>query len=93
MIEDHLSIEWYGYLAAFLTTVAFIPQLYKIWATKSSKDISRITLIVFIIGLISWIIYGYFINSIPIMVANIITLILNVSILCLNYVFSEKTNN
>ena len=76
-------IDVFGFLAALLTTMAFLPQLYKTWQTKSADDVSLIMLILFITGLICWIIYGLKINSIPILVANIITFIFNLSILIL----------
>tara|TARA_Y100001968_G_scaffold92197_1_gene82900 strand:- start:111 stop:386 length:276 start_codon:yes stop_codon:yes gene_type:complete len=82
-------IDLFGFLAAFLTTVAFLPQLYKIWKTKSADDVSLIMLIIFIIGLICWIIYGLNIDSIPILVANIITFIFNFSILILKITYSK----
>ena len=82
-------IDLFGFLAALLTTIAFLPQLYKTWQTKSADDVSLIMLILFITGLISWIIYGYKINSIPILVANIMTLIFNFSILILKITYSK----
>ncbi len=83
-------IDFFGFLAALLTTIAFLPQLYKTWRTKSAGDVSLIMLILFIIGLICWIIYGIKINSIPILVANVITLIFNFSILILKIKYREK---
>ena len=83
-------IDLFGFLAALLTTIAFLPQLYKTWQTKSADDVSLIMLILFITGLISWIIYGYKINSIPILVANIMTLIFNFSILILKITYSKQ---
>ena len=83
-------IEFFGFLAAFLTTIAFLPQLYKTWKTKSADDVSLIMLILFIIGLICWIIYGLKINSLPILVANIITFIFNFSILILKIAYSKN---
>ena len=83
-------IEFYGFIAAFLTTIAFLPQLYKTWKTKSADDVSLIMLILFITGLTCWIIYGIQINSIPILVANIITFILNFSILILKITLRGK---
>ena len=82
-------IDFFGFLAALLTTIAFLPQLYKTWRTKSAGDVSLIMLILFIIGLICWIIYGIKINSIPILVANVITLIFNFSILILKIKYRE----
>ena len=79
--------DLFGFLAALLTTMAFVPQLYKTWQTKSAEDVSLIMLILFITGLICWIIYGFKINSIPILVANIVTFIFNFSILILKITY------
>ena len=83
-------IDLFGPLAALLTTIAFLPQVYKTWNTKSADDVSLITLILFITGLICWIIYGLKINSIPILVANIITFIFNFAILILKITYSKN---
>ena len=82
-------IDLFGFSAASLTTIAFLPQLYKTWKTKSAEDVSLITLILFLTGLICWIIYGLKINSIPILVANVITFIFNFSILILKITYSN----
>ena len=84
-------IDFFGFSAALLTTIAFLPQLYKTWKTKSAGDVSLVMLILFITGLIFWIIYGIKIHSIPILVANIITFIFNCSILILKITYREKT--
>jgi len=75
-----MNIDIFGYLAAILTTAAFLPQLIKTLKTKKADDVSLTTLIMFIIGVLSWIIYGYKISSTPILIANLITLILNLLI-------------
>tara|TARA_Y100000589_G_scaffold193193_1_gene182856 strand:- start:132 stop:398 length:267 start_codon:yes stop_codon:yes gene_type:complete len=85
-----LNIEFFGYFAAILTTLAFLPQLIKTLKTKKAEDVSLITLIMFITGLLSWIIYGYKIESTPILVANIITFVLNLLILIFKISFSKK---
>ena len=87
---NSLNIEVFGYLAAFLTTVAFLPQLIKTLKTKKAEDVSSITLIMFICGVGSWIIYGYKISSSPILIANIITFILNLFILISKLYYSKK---
>ena len=76
-----MNVEIFGYFAAILTTAAFLPQLIKTIKTKKATDISLTTLVMFIIGVLSWIIYGYKISSTPILIANAITLILNLLIL------------
>ena len=83
-------IDLFGFSAALLTTTAFLPQLYKTWQTKTAEDVSLVMLILFITGLICWIIYGLKINSIPILTANIITFIFNFSILILKITYSKS---
>ena len=85
-----MTIEIFGYIAAILTTAAFLPQLIKTLKTKKADDVSLITLIMFIIGVLCWIIYGYNISSIPILIANLITLILNLLILISKIYFSKS---
>ena len=87
----NLNIEFFGYFAAILTTLAFLPQLIKTLKTKKAEDVSLITLIMFLTGVLSWIIYGYKISSTPILLANIITFILNLLILIFKISF-EKNN-
>ena len=76
-----INIEFFGYFAAILTTAAFLPQLIKTLKTKKAEDVSLATLIMFMSGVGFWIIYGYKISSLPILLANIITFILNFFIL------------
>jgi len=83
-------IDLFGFSAAFLTTIAFLPQLYKTWQTKSAEDVSLIMLILFITGLICWIIYGSKIHSTPILVANVVTFIFNFSILILKISYRKS---
>ena len=85
-----INIEFFGYFAAVLTTLAFLPQLIKTLKTRKAEDVSLITLIMFLTGVLSWIIYGYKISSTPILIANIITFILNLLILIFKISFSKK---
>ena len=87
---NFLKIEFFGYIAAILTTAAFLPQLIKTLKTKKAEDVSLVTLIMFICGVGCWIIYGYKISSLPILIANIITLILNLFILISKIYYSRN---
>lgn len=66
-----------GLVAGTLTTIAFLPQLVKIWRSKSAKDISLNTLIIFNLGVFLWLIYGIYLQAIPIILANGLTLVFN----------------
>ena len=84
-----MNVDIFGYFAAILTTTAFLPQLIKTLKTKKAEDVSLTTLIMFIVGVLSWIIYGYEISSKPILIANLITLVLNLLILTSKIYFSR----
>jgi len=64
-----------GFVAAFLTTFSFLPQAIKVIKTKETEGISLIMYIVFILGVIMWTIYGFIIENLPMMFANIVTLV------------------
>jgi len=79
MIEFFMT--YIGFFAAFCTTIAFLPQAIKVYKTKSTKDISLYMFLIFTIGTFCWLIYGVIISSIPIILANTITLVLSFFIL------------
>ncbi len=65
-----------GITAGVLTTIAYLPQLIKTWQSKSAGDISWTMLIVLCLGIILWLAYGFAIHDLPILIANIVTLLL-----------------
>ena len=73
--------EIVGLLAAFLTTSAFIPQVYKIYKEKSAAGISLTMYIILFTGVILWLIYGILISSLSIIIANGVTALLQLSII------------
>ena len=64
------SGETIGFIAGTLTTVAFVPQVYKTWKTKSAKDVSLIMFVIFSIGVMCWLVYGITFKKIPIIMSN-----------------------
>lgn len=70
-----------GMIAGTLTTAAFVPQVVKTWRTRSTHDISLGMFALFSSGLVLWLVYGVVIGSLPIVVSNIITLALALTIL------------
>ena len=68
-----MNIEIIGLIAAVFTTSSFFPQVIKIWKTKQTKDISTTMYIAMIIGTFFWLTYGVLINSLAIIVANIVS--------------------
>jgi len=78
-----IYIDILGYTAGILVVISLLPQLIKSWRTKSTKDISLGRYIIYITGLILWIIYALIIGNGPVALMNSIGLILAASILCL----------
>ena len=64
-----------GYLAAFGTTVSFLPQAIKTIQTKDTSGISLLMYAFFTVGTLLWLIYGIMSGSLPVAIANAITLI------------------
>lgn len=81
------TIEIIGLVAATLTTSAFVPQVYKTWKTKSTRDISFTMYSAFLLGTMLWLYYGVYHNSLAIILANAITgvLVLFMLLLKLRY--------
>lgn len=80
---DFEAIEIVGFIAAILTTAAFVPQVYKAWKTKDVEAISFTMFMVMLIGVLLWLIYGFYIGSLSMVIANIITSILILTIIIL----------
>ena len=71
-----IGVELIGFAAAFLTTIAFIPQVIQVWKSKSVDGLSLTTYIIFIIGVFLWFLYGLSIGSLSMIIANFITVLL-----------------
>ncbi|MBP2831408.1 SemiSWEET family sugar transporter [Aquimarina sp. U1-2] len=77
--------EILGLVAATLTTTAFLPQVFKTWKTKSADSLSLSMLLIFVSGVLCWLIYGFLIDSLPIILANFITAISGFLLLYFKY--------
>jgi MtN3 and saliva related transmembrane protein len=68
--------ELIGYLAAGLTTIAFVPQAMKSWRTRDLAGVSLSMYTLFTLGLALWLAYGILLGSWPVILANAVTLLL-----------------
>ena len=79
-----------GYLAAVLTTSAFVPQA---WLTFRTRDVSGISLAMysaFTLGIVLWLVYGWMLGAWPVIIANAITLALAAGILTMKIVLGRR---
>ena len=76
-----------GFGAATCTTLAFVPQVMKVWRTRSTADISLTMYVVFVVGLLQWLLYGIALNSWPVILANAVTMGLAGAVLAMKLCF------
>lgn len=74
-------MEWLGYVAATLTTLAFVPQAAQTIRTRDTRGISLGMYVVFTVGIVFWFCYGIVLQSWPIIVSNAVTFVLAATIL------------
>jgi MtN3 and saliva related transmembrane protein len=65
--------EIIGHTAAVCTTFAFVPQVMKVWKTKQTKDLSLRMYSIMFLGILLWLVYGILIDSLSIILANVVT--------------------
>ena len=87
------EIEIIGYCAAFLTTIAFLPQAIHSWRTRNLSGVSLGMYSLFTVGVGLWLIYGLIIEKWPLIVANAITFGLALSILVLKLRHTSPKKN
>jgi MtN3 and saliva related transmembrane protein len=84
------TTEAIGLLAGTLTTIAFVPQMLKIYRTKSGKDISARMFSLFSAGIVLWLIYGILLRSLPLILSNVVTLSLSLTIIALKIRYRQR---
>lgn len=67
--------EIIGLVAAIITTAAFLPQVFKTYKTKDTSGLSLSMYLSFLIGVILWLIYGVHLESLPMILANSVTVV------------------
>ena len=76
-----------GFAAGFFTTFSFVPQITKIWKSKSAEDVSKKMFLAIAFGVSLWLVYGIILQQWPIIIWNAISLVLASTILFLKYKF------
>ncbi len=82
-----IAPEMIGGIGACLTTFAFVPQVVRIWRTRSARDVSLPMYVIFCCGILCWLTYGLMIAAWPIIGANIVTLMLALAIIAMKLKF------
>ena len=85
-----ISINMLGYLAATLTTAAFVPQVWQTWRTKSAGDLNKTMLVSFTTGVFLWMIYGIWVSATPVIAANAVTLALQILLIAMKLRYRRR---
>lgn len=84
-------IEMIGLLGAFLSSITFIPQVYKAWQTKSVGDLSLTMMLIVFTSTIVWLVYGIQLNLMPVIICNAIICGLSLALIYFKFAFKGKT--
>ncbi len=79
-----------GFAAGTLTTLAFLPQVLHTYRSKSAADLSCTTLITFSVGVLLWFIYGLYLSAWPVILANGVTLALQLPLLYMKLRYGRR---
>ena len=82
-----MNADLIGALASTLTTIAFVPQVWRAWKTRSARDLSLPMYLIFSSGVVLWFVYGLMLGAMPIIVGNAITLLLAGAVLAMKLKF------
>lgn len=83
-------IEVVGLFGAFLSAITFIPQVWLAWKTKSVGDLSLGMLLIVFSSVIVWLVYGFYLGLLPVIIANAIILFLSLLLLYFKFTFPKK---
>jgi MtN3 and saliva related transmembrane protein len=78
-----MNLEWIGFVGALLTTASFIPQAVMTIRSRDTRGISLGMYVIFTTGVAFWLVYGIAIDSLPMILANTVTLGLAGTVLAL----------
>ena len=71
---SNILVELLGIIAGTLGVIAWVPQLNEVWKQKKHEGISLPTLYLICTALLLWLVYGFIIGSIAIIISNLAAL-------------------
>jgi len=83
-------IEVVGHVGAFLSSVTLIPQVYKVWKTKSVNDLSLNMMLIVFTSTIVWLVYAFALMLWPVILANVIICFLSALLIYFKLAYTKK---
>ena len=85
------QIEIIGLIAATFTTVAFIPQVLKIWKNRDASGVSVSMYVIMLIGICIWLVFGILIDSLAVITANLVSGVLQLFIIIFSLIHRKNS--
>lgn len=82
-------INWVGHAGAFLSSITFIPQVYKVWQTKSVGDLSLAMMLIVFSSTIVWLVYGFYLDLWPVIICNGIICVLSALLIYFKFAYKK----
>lgn len=82
-------VEIMGLIGAFLSSITFLPQVYKTWKIKSAGDLSMSMMLIVFLSTIIWLIYGFSLNLLPVIICNLIIMLLSALLIYFKLTFKK----
>ena len=74
-----------------MTTLSFVPQVLRSWRRRSVDDLSAAMLVSFTSGVSLWLVYGVITHDVPVIVANVVTVVLAGSLVVMKIAFGSRS--
>lgn len=83
-------IPYVGFFAGLLTSGAAIPQVFRTYRTKQARDLSMWQLVLLTIGMLLWLIYGISLNDLPLILANIFSIVCYTALIGMKLTYDKR---
>ena len=79
--------EYLGMIGVVTGSMTFVPQVYQAWVTKSVGDLSIWMILILLLNVTIWLIYGITGKDRPMILANLIIMSLSLAMLYFKLTF------
>jgi MtN3 and saliva related transmembrane protein len=87
--KNYMNVEILGLAAGTISSITFLPQVIKIWQTKSAKDLSIPMLLLLVLGVSMWLAYGIIIKNTPVIYTNSMVLFMSFIMLFFKFKYNK----
>ncbi len=79
-----------GLVAGVLTSIASLPQLVKVIREKDVESLSWVTSSILLLGLASWVWYGFLRHDLPVILSNGVACLINCVLITCIFLYRKK---